>query len=83
MSATEKPSTDSGQPTATQNIQGEGDYESARKFRNDTEKFLKGADVPELARRAAPKSKEEAEELQQAEDAGRSHSKTSAGGSAS
>jgi hypothetical protein len=54
-------------------VQGEGDYESARRFREDEENFLKKADVPELARRAAPQSKEEAAELQKAEEVGRSH----------
>jgi len=73
MNATDKPSAENAKPSS---IQGEGDYESARRFRQDTEQFLKGADVPELAREAAPKSKEEAEELKKAEDIGRSHSAT-------
>ena len=38
--------------------QGEGDYESARKYDDDTREFLKSADVPDLARRAAPASKD-------------------------
>lgn len=54
-------------------VQGEGDYESARRFRKDAEDFLKKADVPELARRAAPHSKQEAEALKKAEEVGRSH----------
>jgi hypothetical protein len=54
-------------------VQGEGDYESARRFREDEENFLKKADVPDLARRAAPHSKQEAEELEKAEEVGRSH----------
>jgi len=70
MSA-EKPS--AGQPDSQSKVQGEGDYESARRFRKDSEEFLKKADVPDLARRAAPHSKEEAEELKQAEAVGRSH----------
>jgi hypothetical protein len=70
MSA-EKPPVDK---TNTQSkVQGEGDYESARRFRKDSEDFLKKADVPDLARRAAPHSKEEAEELIKAEEVGRSH----------
>jgi hypothetical protein len=72
MNATDKPSSENAKPSSQ--VQGEGDYESARRFRNDTEHFLKGADVPELARQAAPKSKEEAEELKKAEEIGRSHS---------
>lgn len=70
MSA-EKPTVDktTGQPK----VQGEGDYESARRFREDTERFLKKADVADLARRAAPHSKQEAAELKKAEEVGRSH----------
>jgi hypothetical protein len=70
MSA-EKPPVD--QPDSQSQVQGEGDYESARRFRKDSENFLKKADVPDLARRAAPHSKEEAEELEKAEEVGRSH----------
>jgi hypothetical protein len=58
---------------AQSRVQGEGDYESARRFRKDTAEFLKTADVPDLARRAAPHSKEEAAELEKAEEVGRSH----------
>jgi hypothetical protein len=71
MSANEKPNTE--QPKPTPHIQGEGDYEAAHRFREETEHFLEGANVPELAREAAPKSKQEAEELKKAEDIGRSH----------
>jgi hypothetical protein len=70
MSA-EKPPVDKA--NAQSKVQGEGDYESARRFREDTAEFLKKADVPDLARRAAPHSKEEAAELQKAEAVGRSH----------
>jgi hypothetical protein len=58
---------------AASKVQGEGDYESARRFRKDAEHFLEKADVPDLAKRAAPQSKEEAEEMKKAEDVGRSH----------
>ncbi len=56
-------------------VQGEGDYESARKYDKDTERFLKNANVDDLAHRAAPKSKEEAADLQKAEEIGKSHIK--------
>ena len=74
MNATEKPSAENAKPSSS--VQGEGDYESSRRFRKDTEHFLKDANVPELARQAAPKSKEEAEEMKKAEEIGRSHSAT-------
>ncbi len=77
MSATDKPATQSTKTTP--NVQGEGDYDSARRYDKDTEKFLKGADVQDLARRAAPQSKEEADELKKAEEIGRSHRKDPAG----
>ncbi len=70
MSA-EKPPVDKNDTKSK--VQGEGDYESARRFREDEQRFLKKADVPDLARRAAPRSKEEAEELKKAEEVGRSH----------
>ncbi|HEY4341712.1 MAG TPA: hypothetical protein VGM97_17340 [Steroidobacteraceae bacterium] len=70
MSA-QKPS--DNKPSSPSKVQGEGDYESARRFREDEENFLKKADVPDLAKRAAPRSKEEAAELEQAEEVGRSH----------
>jgi hypothetical protein len=70
MSA-EKPPAD--KTNSQSKVQGEGDYESARRFREDAEHFLEKADVPDLARRAAPHSKEEAAELKKAEEVGRSH----------
>jgi hypothetical protein len=72
VSTNEKPSADLKKKTAP-HIQGEGDYESARKYDDDTRDFLKSADVTDLARRAAPGSKEEAAELKKAEQVGRSH----------
>jgi hypothetical protein len=60
-------------PAAPAKVQGEGDYEATRRFDQDEREFLKHADVPDLARRAAPKSKQEAEELEKAEQIGRSH----------
>ena len=74
MNTKDKPSIDDTKSKSTPKIQGEGDYESTRRFRADAERFLKDADVPDLARRAAPKSKEEAAELKKAEEIGRSHS---------
>jgi hypothetical protein len=72
MGTNEKPPADREKKTAS-NLQGEGDYESARKYDADTREFLETADVAELARRAAPGSKEEAAKLKEAEEIGRSH----------
>ena len=56
-------------------IQGEGDYESARRYRKDVERFVAENDTEELAREAAPHSEQEADEMLDAEREGRSRSK--------
>ena len=56
-------------------IQGEGDYESARRYRRDVEDYVKNADIDKAAREAEPDSPEEARELEQAEEIGKSHAK--------
>ena len=56
-------------------IQGEGDYESARRYRKDVERFVEENDTEELAREAAPHSEQEADEILDAEREGRSRSK--------
>ena len=55
-------------------IQGEGDYESARRYRKDVERFVEENDTEELAREAAPHSEQEADEMLDAEREGRSRS---------
>ena len=62
MSTNEKPT----------QVQGEGDYESTRKYDADTKRFIETHDVSDLAKRAAPDSSEEAAKLDKAEEAGRS-----------
>ena|SRR5450432_3302468 len=54
-------------------IQGEGDYAADRRYRERTDHFLKTADVEEVARAAAPKSKAQAQEMAAAEKEGRAH----------
>lgn len=56
-------------------IQGEGDYESARRYRQDVEDYVKTADIERAARDAKPDSSEEARELEEAEAIGKSHAK--------
>jgi hypothetical protein len=58
-----------------QKIQGEGDYEATRRFRKRTEQYLGSHDVEKEARRAAPRSRQEAEELAAAEAAGKRRAK--------
>jgi hypothetical protein len=59
----------------TGKVQGEGDYESARRFDEDEKSFVAGHDVDALAKQAAPKSREEKEAMERAEQQARSRSK--------
>jgi len=56
-------------------IQGEGDYRSAREYRDDVQQFLQHADVEKAARDAAPRDRREARELERAEAQGRSRAR--------
>lgn len=56
-------------------VQGEGDYEAARRHRKRVSEFIENNDVEKAAVRAAPESAAEAEELEDAEAEGKSHSK--------
>jgi len=56
-------------------VQGEGDYDAARRYRQDVKEFLDKGDVSKAAHEAAPKSPDEQREMEEAERAGRSHSK--------
>jgi hypothetical protein len=61
-------------------VQGEGDYDAARRHRRDVERFVRQNDTEELARRAQPESPDQAAELEQAEAEGRSRSRDSGSG---
>jgi hypothetical protein len=56
-------------------VQGEGDYESAKKFDDDEVAFVKHGRVDKAARDAEPKSQVEADEMRKAEEIGKSRSK--------
>ena len=56
-------------------VQGEGDYEAARRYDRDQREFVQSGRVDEAARDARPQSPAEADEMARAEDEGRSHSK--------
>jgi hypothetical protein len=58
-----------------QKIKGEGDYDATRRYRKRTEEFLENNDVEQAARAAAPEDATEAEELESAEEAGKSRAK--------
>jgi hypothetical protein len=54
-------------------VQGEGDYDAARRYRSKIENYVRTADIEGAARAAAPRNKREAAERAAAEAAGRSH----------
>jgi hypothetical protein len=56
-------------------VQGEGDYEAARRHRESAESFVKSGKVEQAAHDAAPKTPEEGQSLLDAEKAGEQHSK--------
>jgi hypothetical protein len=56
-------------------VQGEGNYDAARKFNEAERKFVDEGKVEQAAADAAPKSDAEVEELTRAEEIGRERSK--------
>ncbi len=56
-------------------IQGEGDYEAARRYDKSAQDFAQSGKVAEAARKAKPLDPKEAENLKQAEEIGKSRSK--------
>jgi len=56
-------------------VHGEGNYEATRDYNKRTKEYLESADVTEDARKAAPRDKQEAREMQQAEAEGKRHAK--------
>jgi hypothetical protein len=57
------------------NIQGEGDYEAARRYEKRTDDFIAAGKVAPAARNAAPRSKQEAADMKAAEKVGKNRSK--------
>lgn len=66
------------EPRASGNgVQGEGDYRAARRYRAAAERFAHTADIRRAARSAAPGNEAEAEDMAEAEAAGRARAKPS------
>lgn len=57
------------------NVQGEGNYEAAKKYDESVQSFVKSGKVTEAAKEAKPVTSKEAKEMDDAERAGLSHSK--------
>jgi hypothetical protein len=62
-------------PNAGPKVQGEGDYEAARRYRDELERFVRSADIERAAREARPRDEREAEDLAEAEAEGKSHAR--------
>ncbi len=56
-------------------VQGEGDYEADRRYRESVDAFVKSGKVADAANAAKPASAREEEELRAAERSGEAHSK--------
>jgi hypothetical protein len=56
-------------------VEGEGSYSGTRDYNERTRRFVKSGRVGAAARKAAPKSREEAHAMQKAERIGRSRAK--------
>lgn len=62
-------------PTKKDRVQGEGDYDAARRYDKAAKEFAESGRVEQAAHEAAPQSAEQARELKEAERIGESHSK--------
>ena len=61
--------------TGGSDVQGEGDYDAARRYREKVTDFIKRSDVEELAHKAAPLSPREARDDALADERARGRSK--------
>jgi hypothetical protein len=61
--------------SANGKVQGEGDYDAAKRYREKVTEFVKRSDVDELARNSPPLSAREARDNALAEDRARARSK--------
>jgi hypothetical protein len=62
-------------PESAEDLQGEGNYDAARRHREAAEGFVQSHDVEQAGRDAEPHSADEAQQLEDAEAEGRSHAK--------
>ena len=58
---------------------GEGNYKASKDYNDATKKFVESGKVDEAADKAKPANQQEAREMQDAEQAGKSHSKGEGG----
>ncbi|MFO1468653.1 MAG: hypothetical protein U1F35_19780 [Steroidobacteraceae bacterium] len=73
---TRKPATPPSEAQGENKVQGEGDYEAARRYRDKTRRFIDSGQVEEAAEEAEPHSESEADDMRRAEDEGLKHRRT-------
>ena len=54
---------------------GEGNYKASKQYNDATKKFVESGKVEDAARDAEPRNQQEAREMKDAEQAGKSHAK--------
>lgn len=62
-------------PPRNDQVQGEGDYEAGRRYDKASREFAESGKVEPAAHEAAPEDARKAEELERAEEEGKSHSR--------
>lgn len=63
------------QSIGNNDLQGEGNYDAARRYDKAQREFVESGQVDDAARNAAPKNADEAEQLRRAEQDGKSRAK--------
>lgn len=71
----QQPTPDNEKPAAKQQQMGEGSYEGTRDYNQRQAEYMKTHDVEKDAEAAKPQSEEEARDMKDAEEEGKSHSK--------
>lgn len=54
---------------------GEGNYKAAKEYDDATKEFIESGKVEGAAKKAKPKNQQEAQEIERAEEEGKSHAK--------
>ncbi len=65
---------DQGQPRGGE-VQGEGDYEAARRYDKKAREFAESGKVQPAAEQSAPRNEREAQDMERAEEIGKSRAK--------
>ena len=58
---------------------GEGNYKASKQYNDATKDFVQSGKVDDAARKAEPRNQQEAQEMREAEEAGKSHAKPADG----